>query len=84
MKLQLRLRVGIDHTSWAEYLSVTLFCVRNSDNEDTGQPLATLLFGCNLAHPGEFHCLCRESNTRLTDPEVRKRRKQHTNSAHKI
>ncbi|XP_063235238.1 uncharacterized protein LOC134538105 [Bacillus rossius redtenbacheri] len=54
IKVQLRLRLGDDHSKWDVHLPKLLYCLRQLVNAVTGHSPVELFHGQNLALPGEL------------------------------
>ncbi|XP_063235073.1 uncharacterized protein LOC134537785 [Bacillus rossius redtenbacheri] len=54
LKVQLRLRLGDDHTQWDLHVADALFCVRRRVNAASGRTPAEMVQGRNLPLPGEL------------------------------
>ncbi|XP_063218321.1 uncharacterized protein LOC134528536 [Bacillus rossius redtenbacheri] len=54
LKVQLRLRLGDDHTQWDQHVADALFCTRRRVNAATGRTPAEMVQGNNLPLPGEW------------------------------
>ncbi|KAJ8885979.1 hypothetical protein PR048_012185 [Dryococelus australis] len=52
VKIQLRVRLGEDHTRWAKLIAEVTFCLRNRVNAATRKTPTEMVKGCELRAPG--------------------------------
>lgn len=52
IKVQLRVRLGDDHTAWADLIPAIMFCIRNRTNAATGKTPAEMVQGRELRTAG--------------------------------
>lgn len=77
LKTQLRLRVGDDHTTWAEHLPAALFAVHSRVNAATNKSPAEMMQGRELTLPGEMACFPADNDT-TADSDVQRHEHRRT------
>ncbi|XP_063233723.1 uncharacterized protein K02A2.6-like [Bacillus rossius redtenbacheri] len=71
LKVQLRLRLGDDHTQWDLHVADALFCVRRRVNAATGRTPAEMVQGRNLPLPGELAVHARQNAEEIATSDAR-------------